>query len=187
MFNRKKKAGKTVTIIVLLLLIFTLYQTDLISRILYPYPYKQTVQKYAYAYGVDPLMVISVIREESHFLPHSNSHKGAVGLMQLMPDTAKDVSAWLKEDYELVDLTKPEDNIRYGTWYLANLNKQFSGNAILMLAAYNAGIGRVNSWLQTSPKDFNSYHIEDIPFKETRDYVAKVLNSYERYTELYQQ
>jgi len=84
-------------------------------------------------------------------------------------------------------MTNPEDNIRYGTWYLAALNKQFSGNTILTLAAYNAGSGRVTSWLKNYSGDFNDYLIEDIPFTETREYVAKVLASYGRYVVLYEQ
>ena len=105
--------------------------------------------------------------------------------MQLMPDTAKEIAVWLEENYEDVDLTKPDDNIRYGTWYLATRSKEFSGNIIITLASYNAGIGRVKSWLKESPKDFNSYLIEDIPYKETREYVQKVLKSYGKYSKLY--
>jgi soluble lytic murein transglycosylase len=91
----------------------------------------------------------------------------------------------LDEDYNLIDLKNPEDNIRYGTWYLSSLDKQFSGNSILVLAAYNAGSGRVSNWLRTSPRDLNTYLIEDIPFQETRDYVTKVLK-YRKYSGLYQ-
>lgn len=185
MYIRKRKIVKFITIFFLLLLIIGLFKANIVGKIFYPYPYKQIVEKYSSSYGVDPLLVIAVIREESHFKPKSNSHKGAVGLMQLMPETAKDIAAWLNENYEDVNLNKPEDNIRYGTWYLSSLNKQFSENTTLVLAAYNAGGGRVNSWLKTSPQDFDEYLIEDIPFRETREYVIKVLNSYEKYAELY--
>lgn len=164
---------------------FILYQSSFIGKIFYPFPYKQTVDKYAASYGVDPYFVISVIREESRFRPGSNSHKGAVGLMQLMPNTAKEIAVWLGEDYAKVDMTNPEDNIRYGTWYLAALSKQFSGNTILTLAAYNAGSGRVTTWLNEASGDPDDYLIDDIPYKETREYVAKVLASYARYEEIY--
>ncbi|NLI93586.1 MAG: lytic transglycosylase domain-containing protein [Peptococcaceae bacterium] len=180
------KLTKTKLLIILLaLFIVVSYKYDIFEKILYPYPHKQTIEKYAIAYGVDPLFVTAVIREESHFIPYSSSHKGAVGLMQLMPETAREIAVWLGEDYAKIDLTKPEDNIRYGTWYLATLNKQYSGNHILVLAAYNAGSGRVSKWLASSPRDLNSYLIDDIPFKETRDYVQKVLASYKKYTSLY--
>jgi soluble lytic murein transglycosylase len=180
-----KRKRKRRIVFFLILVFIALYQIHSIEKVLYPYPYKQIVEKYAAAYGVDPLLVISVIREESHFIPLSSSHKGAVGLMQLMPETAEEISVWLKEDYAQIDLEKPEDNIRYGTWYLSTLQKQFSGNSILVLAAYNAGSGRVTSWLETSVRDLNTYQIEEIPFKETREYVVKVLRSYGKYAELY--
>lgn len=182
------KRRKIVTFIAILFLLFFIiigFKQELPGKLFYPFPYKSTVEKYAEAYNVDPILVIAVIREESHFNPWSNSHKGAVGLMQLMPATAKEIAVWLGESYAEVDLTKHEDNIRYGTRYLAALNKEFKGNTILVLAAYNAGSGRVNSWLKSSPQDFNDYLIDDIPFKETREYVQKVLNSYGKYSELY--
>lgn len=174
-----------ILMIALLLTIVGIHKSNSLEKIFYPYFYKQTVEKYALVYQTDPLFVIAVIREESHFYPKSSSHKGAIGLMQLMPDTAKEISIWLDEDYDTINLQKPEDNIRYGTWYLSALNKEFKGNSILILAAYNAGSGRVNSWLKESSKTFNTYKIEDIPFTETREYVTKVLNSYEKYKELY--
>lgn len=170
-----------------LLFIVVFYKFDILGKILYPYPFKVTVEKYASTYNVDPLLVIAVIREESHFNSKSNSHKGAIGLMQVMPNTAKEISIWLKEEYENIDLLKPDDNIRYGTWYLSSLNKQFKGNTMMVLAAYNAGSGRVTNWLELSPRDITSYRIEDIPFKETREYVSKVLSSYEHYKKLYGQ
>lgn len=185
MFIKKKYIKRTIVALLLLFIIITTSKLNLIDRVLYPYPYKQTVVKYATEYAVDPHLVISVIREESRFRPESVSPKGATGLMQLMPDTAKEIAVWLGENYEDVDLTKPDDNIRYGTWYLATRSKEFSGNTILTLASYNAGIGRVKSWLEESPKDANSFLIEDIPYKETREYVLKVLKSYGKYSKLY--
>mgnify|MGYP002408656951 CR=1 FL=1 len=185
MYIRNKRAVKFVTMFFLLLFVFGVFKSDVLGKIFYPYPYKQIVEKYASSYGVDPLLVISVIREESHFNRRSNSHKGAIGLMQLMPETAREISVWLNDSFEDIDLTKPEDNIRYGTWYLSALNKEFAGNSILVLAAYNAGSGRVTKWLKTSARSYNTYLIEDIPFKETREYVLKVLDSYEKYSELY--
>lgn len=186
LYMRRKKIVKIIAILFLVFLFGSGLTSDILDKILYPYAYKESVEKYAAAYNVDPLLVIAVVREESHFNPWSNSHKGAVGLMQLMPATAQEISVWLGEDYSLVDLTRHDNNIRYGTRYLAALNKEFHGNTNLILAAYNAGSGRVNSWLKDSPHDFNAYRIEDIPFKETREYVVKVLHSYEKYKELYQ-
>jgi soluble lytic murein transglycosylase len=74
---------------VFIIIVLSLFQFNIAARILYPYPYRDTIEKYARAYGVDPFLVVAVMREESHFNPESNSHKGAVGLMQIMPDTAR--------------------------------------------------------------------------------------------------
>jgi len=181
----RKKKIRFIILVLLFLIAVGFYKINAIEKIFYPYPYKQIITKYAAAYGVDPLFVVAVIREESHFRPKSSSHKGALGLMQLMPDTAKEISAYLGEDYAQANLENPEVNIRYGTWYLAQLNKQFSGNSVLVLAAYNAGSGRVNNWLNFRSEEANTYLIEDIPFKETREYVQKVLRSYKMYVKLY--
>ena len=185
MFIKKKYIKRTIVVLLLLLVAITISKSNIVEKVLYPYPYKQTVEKYAVEYGVDPYLIIAVIREESRFRTQSVSPKGAVGLMQLMPDTAKEIAVWLEENYEDVDLKKPDDNIRYGTWYLATRSKEFSGNTILTLASYNAGIGRVKTWLEESPRSNNEYLIEDIPYKETREYVLKVLKSYGKYSKLY--
>jgi soluble lytic murein transglycosylase len=182
LFFKKKKYN----IFLLFIFILIAYKSDLPGKIAYPYLYKQTVEKYSYSYGVDPLLVMAVIREESHFYPKSTSPKGALGLMQVMPNTAEEIAAWLKEDYNSVNLLSVEDNIRYGTWYLAALIKEYNGNTMLALAAYNAGSGRVASWLE-EVLTLESYTIEDIPFKETRDYVKKVLKSYNAYSGLYRE
>ena len=180
-FVRKKKY---IFFIILLLSVSIAFKFDLFGKIAYPYMYKRTVEKYSYSYGIDPLLVMAVIREESHFNPKSSSPKGALGLMQVMPNTAKEIAAWLGEDYNSVNLLSVEDNIRYGTWYLASLIKKYNGNTMLALAAYNAGSGRVNNWLD-GVLTLESYTIDDIPFKETRDYVEKVLKSYNVYSGLY--
>jgi len=185
LYISKSSFIKIIVLSLLLFFILSLFGFKTIEKIFYPYPYKQTVEKYSFAYGVDPLLVVAVMREESHFNPQSNSHKGAIGLMQVMPNTAKDIAIRLREDYNEVNLEDPEVNIRYGIWYLSQLNKQFSGNSILVLAAYNAGSARVNDWLNTTPLSFNTYLIKDIPFNETREYVQKVLKSYQRYSKIY--
>jgi len=185
MFISRKITRRIILLFILILLAAGIYRFEAIERIIYPYPYRETVEKYSLENGVDPLLVLAVIREESHFMPKSSSHKGAIGLMQLMPNTAKEIAIWLGESYNETSLEEPEVNIRYGTWYLAQLQKQFSDNSILVLAAYNAGSGRVNSWLGIVDNKMNNFQIEDIPYKETREYVGKVLKSYRMYSKLY--
>jgi soluble lytic murein transglycosylase len=143
------------------------------------------IEKYAYSYGIDPLLVVSVMREESKFLPRSESHKGAVGLMQLMPSTAQAIAKGLGDtDYDDLDLVNPEKNIQYGTWYLASLKKEFN-DTILILAAYNGGRGRVKEWIDNNQINLSRVRPQDIPYQETRQYVEKVLKSYQKYSKLY--
>lgn len=156
------------------------------KRYVYPYPYQDLVYRYALENELDPLLVAGVIRVESKFVPQARSPKGAIGLMQLMPETAE----WIAEQmnfpgFELEDLQNPEVNIRFGTWYLASLHKEFQGNEVLMLAAYNGGRGNVKQWMQRYgwSMDFQAFH--QIPFKETREYVGRVLHDKQRYQDLY--
>ncbi|MDR2736343.1 MAG: lytic transglycosylase domain-containing protein [Gracilibacteraceae bacterium] len=153
-----------------------------ISKLGYPFSYSDYIKKYADANGLDPLFVAAVIREESRFQPNAVSAKGACGLMQLMPATAEEVARKMGETSTKTSLMQPENNIRYGTAYLASLMKKYDGDLVLSLAAYNAGSGRVDSWVARKKGAFT---VGDIPFQETRDYVRKVLESYKRYQELY--
>lgn len=183
----KIRKNKTKSSIIALVLILALLvsQSNLIPKIIYPYPYKEIINKYATEYNTDALLVLSVIKAESSFLPFSSSNKGAIGLMQLMPDTAKEISVKIGEKYPDIDLKDPETNIRYGSMYLASLSKKYDGNTVLTLAAYNAGSGRVDEWLKTTDLAYNNYSIKDIPFPETRTYVEKVLKYYHEYSDLY--
>ena len=106
--------------------------------------------------------------------------------MQLMPETAEWIAGQLGEsDFSVQKLYNPETNIRYGTWYLALLEREFDGNLVLALAAYNAGRGTVHEWMEENswPPDFNDISL--IPYPETRFYVAKVLKDKTHYETLY--
>ena len=127
--------------------------------------YDNLIQKYADKYGVDPLLVKAVIKQESRFNPDAKSKAGAVGLMQLMPATAKALG--------VKDRTDPEDNIKGGVKYLRDLLDRFNGNTKLAVAAYNAGPNR------------SCYAKGEIPnIAETKKYVKKVLGYYNEYKEL---
>jgi soluble lytic murein transglycosylase len=106
--------------------------------------------------------------------------------MQLMPDTAEWIAGQLGDkNYSLDNLHEPDRNIRYGTWYLAELEKEFKGNDVLALAAYNAGRGNVKSWMEENDWNYEFHDINAIPFKETRDYVRQVIGDRKKYRELY--
>lgn len=180
-----KKVRFFQAIIIVTLLVAFLF-SPLVGRLLYPYFYREIIEKYAASYGVDPLLVAAVIRVESNFEPNAVSRRGALGLMQLMPATAD----WIAPQLGIADLTEemildPEINIRLGTWYLANLATEFNHNREQVLAAYNAGRGRVAGWLVEGVWSGRYEDVEDIPFPETRNYVSKVNAAYNRYQALY--
>ncbi|MGE5571494.1 MAG: lytic transglycosylase domain-containing protein [Bacteroidota bacterium] len=153
----------------------------------YPTPYKDIVTQYCAEHDVDPFLVTALMRVESRFKPHVVSEKGARGLMQVMPDTGRWVAEELGMDrFDPEMLHDPKVNLRIGTWYLASLEREFGGDRVLVLAAYNAGRGNVRKWLDTARWTGRIEEIDSIPFPETREYVKKVLRLYERYVRVYQ-
>ena len=163
-------------------------QTDYVQKNwLYPYPYRATVERYARTYGVDSSLAAGVIHAESRFQCTAQSHRGAVGLMQLMPDTGEWIAGQVDNDYHfsISKLQNPETNIRYGIWYLASLQKEFDGNDVLALAAYNAGRGNVQEWMDEYGWTRSFSSVKDIPYAETREYVARVLKYQKKYQTLY--
>lgn len=156
------------------------------KRVLYPFPHQDLVNRYAAKHELDPYLVAAVIRTESKFVSQARSPKGAVGLMQMMPETAKWVAEQIDyRDFTLQQLEDPETSIRMGTWYLASLKKEFNNNEVLMLAAYNGGRGNVKQWMRQYGWTMSFKDAGQIPFQETREYVGKVLKSKKRYSELY--
>jgi soluble lytic murein transglycosylase len=138
------------------------------ERLRYPLRYEQIVRGHARNYGVDPALLAAVIYRESKFDAHARSESGAVGLMQLRPDTAKGIAIRTGGTaFQVSDLTNPEINVRYGCWYLRNLYRKYR-EWRLVLAAYNAGQGNVDRWLAAGRSE--------IPFAETREYVDGVLD-----------
>lgn len=155
-------------------------------RYFYPYPYQSLVELYADANGVDSALVASVIMNESRFKNDVHSPRGAIGLMQIMPETAEWIAHELGDEaFSLEKLHDPETNIRYGVWYLAELKRAFAGNDILVLAAYNAGRGTVQEWMEEGGWPWTFRAVDKIPYPETRSYVKNVLQNRIRYERLY--
>jgi soluble lytic murein transglycosylase len=153
-------------------------------RIVYPFPHRETVVRLASERGLDPFFVAGLIRQESAFDARIRSSSGAVGLMQLMPPTAREVAGSLGITYSPEVLTDPETNLRLGTTYLASMVRSF-GRAEDVLSAYNAGPGRMRGWRGEDTYGDRDVFIEHIPFDETRTYV-KAVQAYARvYTTLY--
>ncbi|WP_411350249.1 lytic transglycosylase domain-containing protein [Paenibacillus sp. WLX2291] len=179
----RKRVLLPLFVIVLLLVLFNTRWMGLV----YPIQYKDEIRAHAAAYQVDPFLIASIIRVETNYQPSMESKKGALGLMQLMPDTAK----WAMEKAHLSDVTLDsvkhdvDPNIELGTWYINNLMQQFGGNKIAVIAAYNAGPGNVKSWIKSGKWDGTLEDAKDIPYGETRHYVQRVLYYYKQYTKLY--
>ena len=153
----------------------------------YPLKYSGYVQKYAAQCDIPAHLLFAVIRTESDFDSSAVSHAGAVGLMQLMPDTFR----WISDDLigeRLPDgmIYDPETNIRYGTFLLHRWYARY-GDWTCALAAYNAGPGNVDAWLKdpACTDDSGALIVSEIPYKETRNYVLRVLEAARAYDRLY--
>lgn len=144
----------------------------------FPMAFKQEIQKHAKAAKVDPAWAMAIARRESTFIPTATSGVGARGLMQIMPTTAKYITG---RKVSIDALYNPNINIDYGTDYLRYLLQKNSSNLVVATAAYNAGFARVKSWIPTEAAQPVDIWIENIPFKETRDYVKAVLAYYQIY------
>lgn len=153
----------------------------------YPRHYFSIVEREAKKRGVEPYLILALMRQESYFQESIISGTGAIGLMQLMPQTALELAqgSWLKKDFKLTDIFDPEVNIHLGSLYLKFLKKLFKDKTPLMLAAYNAGEESVRRWLALRTKDPIPFFIEEIPYEETQKYVKKILTNYWIYHWLY--
>ena len=175
---------------VLIAIYFLISVPTVQKKFLYPFPYRTTVENYSARWKVDKFLTISVMKVESNFSESAHSQSGAVGLMQIMPETAAWIAYQLGESSDEIaddikNLRDPETNIRYGTWYLAELEDEFNGNDVLALAAYNAGRGNVHEWIKENHWNENFSDIDKIPYAETRDYVKRVLHCRKKYSKLY--
>lgn len=153
----------------------------------YRLEYRDLIEQYAYAQGLDPAFVAAVIYNESRFDPQAVSRVGARGLMQVMEETGQWIAEKLGETdgYSFDLMFTPETNIRFGTWYLAFLSREFDGDIVKMVAGYHAGQGRVREWLSNPEYSSDGITLEHIPYPDTEQYVQKVVNAYAIYTRHY--
>ena len=176
---RRRRAVPWLILLALLILALplALRAPDAVQKLLHPLRYEAEIRAAAAEYGLEPTFVAGVIYVESRYEADVESSQGAYGLMQILPDTAVFIAdrSGITGDYR-----DPGTNIRMGSWYLNYLSNRYDGNEALMLAAYNSGEGRVDSWLaegRSLP--------EEIPFQETREYVTSVAEAQRVYAELY--
>ena len=139
----------------------------------FPVRYMHIIE--AHAGEIPHSVILAVIMAESSFRPYAESHAGAQGLMQLMPSTAAWVAQLMgKTDFDPETIWEPEVNIALGSFYLNWLKRRFNGDIILAIAAYNAGQGRVNSWLADPEVSPDGRTLDNIPYNETRNYIERV-------------
>ncbi len=170
----------------MVLVVFIYVKSSFVGKLLYPIYYEQEIRQSALNYDMNPYLLAAIIRVESNYEKKSISHKGAIGVMQLMPTTA----AWIIErgfnnQIASKDIAVVETNINLGTWYLSWLYQYYEGNLVQAVAAYNAGQGNVDRWLQNKTWDGTIEQIEQVPYQETKQYVQRVLYYYEKYQKLH--
>ncbi len=152
-------------------------------RVIYPFPYSDLIVNWAQTRALNPLLVTGLVRQESRFQPQIESVVGAVGLMQVMPETA----AWIGErtGKESYSLKKPEDNVEFGTWFLDFTHEQFGNNSLYAVASYNAGPAIVDEWVNKADFTNADEFVEKIPYPETKGYIDSVFGGYWNYLRLY--
>ena len=177
----------TVIIIFVIAILIILFK-DKLLKIMYPKTYSEIISVYAEKYNVEENLIYAVIKAESNFDSNAVSNREAIGLMQIVEETAIDVANQNQIDVDTENITEElldiDNNINIGTKYLSTLLAQY-GNMEIALAAYNAGIGTVNNWIEKQIIQADGSDIENIPYKETNNYVRKILRDYRVYNELY--
>lgn len=181
-----KKVHQLIKIIITaaIILIIMIILRSTILKINYPQKYSQYVEKYSQEYNIDKELIYAMIKAESNFKEEAVSNKQAIGLMQILESTAYEVAKGLEKEITKEDIINPEINICLGTKYLSTLIKKY-GNIELAIASYNAGIGNVDNWIEKGTIKKDGTDIENIPFKETNNYVRKILRDYKIYQKLY--
>ena len=158
---------------------------DYFMKKVYPIKYEEYVSEYSRMHKVDPALVYAIMKSESGFSQNAKSKAGAVGLMQIMPNTFK----WLQakkgvKSTSAVDLTDPKVNIDNGTYLISLLLEKYKSEQVA-ICAYNAGIGTVDGWLDDENCSENGVTLSYIPYRETRHYLNKVMKTKEIYNKLY--
>lgn len=194
--EQKKMKIKTPVLVLLIIIavgIFLLIGGIVWTQVVFPaldkkqyqLEYPTLIQTYAKEYNLDPYLVAAIIHVESNNNKDAESSAGAIGLMQIMPTTGEWIAGKLKiEEFTIEKLKDPELNIQMGCWYLNFLNERFDSTDTIV-AAYNAGHGRIQKWLDNPEHSENSQDLVNIPYPETEYYVQKVNQAYQKYKQYY--
>lgn len=185
----KKLIKFLIIIIILLSIFFILFKIikidNIVMKNIYPLKYVEYVEKYSEEYQIDKYMIYAIIKAESNFNKDAESGSNAIGLMQIMEATAIETANKMELEVSEQDLFEPELNIKIGIKYFTDLLKKYDNNYGIAIVAYNAGIGNVDKWLETGTIQKDGTDLENVPFKETNNYVRKILRDYEIYKDLY--
>ena len=159
-----KKIVKYILIIIVIAFTFLIARSYIIKKI-YPLEYKEEIFQYSSEFDVDPYLVSAIIWVESKYDKTALSDKGAVGLMQVMPETGQWIAKKIGYDgYMESMLSSPEVNIRFGCWYISYLDERFGGKRAHISAAYNGGPNRVAAWIDDERYSENR-ELVNIPIK----------------------
>jgi soluble lytic murein transglycosylase len=151
-------------------------RSGFVDRLQYPLRYDALVREQAQRFDLDPALVAAVIYQESRFRPNARSDAGAIGLMQVLPDTGETIARWTGgKSFRVDDLYDPAVNVRYGSWFLHHLFEKY-GDETRALAAYHAGETNVDGWIREG---------NGIAFADTRDYVRRVQDAKRAYRRAY--
>ena len=189
--RRARKVQRVTTVVVLALALIGLIlwaALDLMPWLTlrsYPMTYEVLIRQKAAQFDLPPAYVASVILAESSFDPEAVSSVGARGLMQIMPETGEWIAGKFGEPFDPDALFDPDVNVRYGCWYLSFLMRRYGNDMRCSSAAYHAGQGTVDKWLQTPEYSADGATLAVIPYDSTNTYVQRVLKNYEKYAKLY--
>lgn len=166
---------------------YRIWQSDYVQmRFVYLWEYQQDIVTYSQKNKIDPFLVAAIIKNESGFNHKAVSQAGAVGLMQIVPETGEWIAKEMKlPNYTTNRLYETQTNIRMGCWYIGELDAEFKHNLTLIMIAYNAGRGQTKVWMQDNGWDYKFNDPAKIPYPETREYVQKVLRDRDKYYNLY--
>ena len=155
------------------------------AKLLYPQKHQTEVENYSQEFGVDPSLCYAIIKCESNFNEKAESSAGAIGLMQLTPETFNFVCKNIY-DFEVDPslIYDPATNIKCGVWLISYLQKEMSGEQEI-IAAYNAGVNKVKEWLQNPEYSEDGTTLSKVPYKETDNHIKKVLKTKDIYIKLY--
>jgi len=187
--NKKIKAGIYMAIVMLTIVGLALIIRNVNNSYVdesYPLKYEKEVNAASEKYGVDKALIYGIIKTESNFDPDAESNAGALGLMQLMPESFEWLQTFYKEDndYQFEDLKDPAVNIDYGVELLSILSDMYEVEDT-MICAYNGGLGNVDQWLQDPQYSDDGKHLKVVPFTETDNYRKLVAQNKSIYKKLY--